>query len=133
MEYFSNRPSVRTAAGRSSASESVCTERISSPIRISAGERLMSFSVVVFSCEREKYFSMMPAFFPVPTISSVVRRSSPTSPESPMMRSNWSTLSMNRTTASLSLTSRGMMVPRQRMEKLLCCRLLSRVVRVMNR
>ena len=28
VEYFSNRPSVRTAAGRSSASESVCTDQM---------------------------------------------------------------------------------------------------------
>ena len=133
VEYFSNRPSVRTAAGKSSASESVCTESRLSPTRISAPPSRMSSSVVVSSCEREKYFSTRPASFPFPVISSVVSRSRRTSPESRMMRSNCSTASRKRRTPSLSRTSLGRICPLQRTEKLLCCRMRPFVVRVMNR
>ena len=133
VESFSYRMSVVTLPGKSSTSERVCRQRILSPIRISSAPSDISLSVVVSVCEREKYFSTIPAVCPVPTISSVVNRWSLTNPLSFMIEANCPTASMNFTITSLSLISFGTMNPRHSVLKLLCVRLRSLVVLVRNR
>ena len=81
------------------------------PIRISSGFNWMSFNTVVPLCEREKYFSTMPAVVSVPTISSVVRRRSVINPLSFIIRSNCPTASRNFVTVSLSSISFGIIFP----------------------
>ena len=93
----------------------------------------MSFRQVVSVCESEKYFSMMPAFPSCPVISGTASRVSVINPLSFMIRSNCPTASMNFIAVSLSAISCGTILPRQRVEKSLCRRLLSLVVFVRNR
>ena len=119
-------------AGRSSVSDRVWRQSILSPILICCAERSMSSRQATSSIERDIYFSISPEDVSVPTSSPSVRRRRVMWPESLMMRSNCSTDSMNFTTASWS-SSFGSMRPRQSVEKLLCCRALSRVVLVRNR
>ena len=106
---------------------------MSSPTRISSGYSPMSFRQVVSVCESEKYFSMMPAFPSCPVISDAASRVRVTNPLSFIILSNCPTASMNFAAASLSVISCGTILPRQRVEKSLCLRLLSLVVFVRNR
>ena len=71
----------------------------------------MSFNTVVSPCEREKYFSTMPADRSVPVISSVARRRSVTNPLSFMIFSNCPTASRNFVTVSVSSISFGIILP----------------------
>src|SRR5680860_1028317 len=85
------------------------------------------------SCEREKYFSTIPGFLSVPTISSVDKRVSRTNSLSFMICSNWFTDSTNLKIVSLSFISFGRIKPRLNELKLLRCLLFSLVVLVRKR
>ena len=103
------------------------------PIRISSGFNCMSCSMTLPSVDKVRYLSMMPGSFSVPVISSVVSRSSRTSPPSLTILSNCPTDSMKRSIVSLSCISFGTRNFRHSVFQLLCCRERSLVVLVRNR
>ena len=121
VESLSYRLSVLTVVGRSSVSESVCRQSILSPTRTRSAPRRMSSKDACPSSDREKYLSSSPPFSFVPTNSSSVMRTILICSVSLMIRSNWSTASMNFITSSLLVISLGSRCPRQSEEKLLCC------------
>ena len=121
VDNRSYRLSVLTLVGKSSVSLNVCKQSILSPTRTRSAPRRMSSKEACPSSEREKYLSSRPPFSFVPTNSSPVMRTILICSVSLMIRSNWSTASMNFITSSLLVISLGSRCPRQSEEKLLCC------------
>lgn len=91
----------------------------------SSGSSRMSCNIAVSSCVSAKYFSRIPAFSGVPTISASESRSTLKSPLSLMMLSAWLTASRNSPTASLSRhLFRGQVAPAEGVERRLLPRAL---------
>ena len=132
VDSLSYRQSVPTLLGNASSSDSVCTETCLSPTRRPSSPSSMSSSAVVFSIDRQKYFSTSPALSSVPVISSPTSRLRCTSPVSFTIRANCPTVSRKWAVVSLSI-SLGMMNPLHSEEKLLCILMRSFVVLVRYR